>query len=60
MFFIEFEIKQEFYYCGKSKKKQSNLPSLMIFCTFADRFQHTGVMTKYPIGLQNFQGLRED
>ncbi len=36
------------------------MPSLMIFCNFADRFQHSGAMTKYPIGLQNFQGLRED
>ena len=34
------------------------MPSLMIFCTFADRFQHSGAMTKYPIGIQNFQKLR--
>ena len=33
---------------------------MLIFCTFANRFQHSGAMTKYPIGLQNFQGLRED
>lgn len=33
---------------------------MAIFCIFAVRFQHSGVMTKYPIGLQNFQGLRED
>ena len=36
------------------------MPSLMIFCNFADRIQDLGAMTKYPIGLQNFQGLRED
>ena len=29
-------------------------------CTFANGFQNQNVMTKYPIGLQNFQGLRED
>ena len=27
---------------------------------FAGRFNNQIVMTKYPIGLQNFQGLRED
>ena len=32
----------------------------MEICTFADRIQCYGIMTKYPIGLQNFQGLRED
>ena len=31
----------------------------MFFCNFADRFQHSGAMTKYPIGIQNFQKLRE-
>jgi len=29
-------------------------------CNFAVAFQHQCTMTKYPIGLQNFQGLRED
>ena len=28
-------------------------------CTFANGFQYQNVMTKYPIGLQNFQKLRE-
>ena len=31
----------------------------MIFCNFADRIQDLGAMTKYPIGIQNFQKLRE-
>ena len=30
------------------------------FYNFAVGLQHHSVMTKYPIGLQNFQGLRED
>jgi len=33
------------------------MASKMNFCNFAVRFQHSGVMTKYPIGLQNFQGF---
>ena len=36
------------------------MASKMNFCIFADRIQDLGAMTKYPIGLQNFQGLRED
>lgn len=31
----------------------------MNFCNFAVVFQHYCVMTKYPIGIQNFQKLRE-
>ena len=31
----------------------------MNFCNFAVAFQHYSAMTKYPIGIQNFQKLRE-
>jgi hypothetical protein len=44
----------------KKQEKSRESAEMAIFCIFAVRFQHSGVMTKYPIGLQNFQGLRED
>ena len=40
-------------------KKQNGTTSLLKICNFADGFQHQSVMTKYPIGIQNFQKLRE-